>query len=254
MLLQACAGFMIPGVQVHVLDEPFAGINPVVKDTLIDLILHENRTHGADVPDRQPRDGDHPPHLPARDRDDRRPRRRRRPARRDRAPRGRDHRLSRALVRNERRAAHRERRACRLPARRRHPARLEHRGAAERDHAGDRPERRRQVDAAAHRLRVPRAEPGQHHVSRPADRGAAPERAQGRRHQLRDAGHQQLSRPHRGREPAHGRLGVPPRHASGCGASSSAPTRPFRRSPRSGARAPANCPAGRGACSRSRAR
>ena len=47
MLLQACAGFMIPGVQVHVLDEPFAGINPVVKDTLIELILHENRTHGA---------------------------------------------------------------------------------------------------------------------------------------------------------------------------------------------------------------
>jgi ABC-type branched-subunit amino acid transport system ATPase component len=47
MLLQACAGFMIPGVRIHVLDEPFAGINPVVKDTLIDLILHENRTHGA---------------------------------------------------------------------------------------------------------------------------------------------------------------------------------------------------------------
>ena len=41
MLLQACAGFMIPAVQVHVLDEPFAGINPVVKDTLIELILHE---------------------------------------------------------------------------------------------------------------------------------------------------------------------------------------------------------------------
>jgi branched-chain amino acid transport system ATP-binding protein len=47
MLLQACAGFMIPGVQVHVLDEPFAGINPVVKDTLIELILHENSTRGA---------------------------------------------------------------------------------------------------------------------------------------------------------------------------------------------------------------
>jgi branched-chain amino acid transport system ATP-binding protein len=47
MLLQACAGFMIPGVLIHVLDEPFAGINPVVKDTLIDLILHENKTHGA---------------------------------------------------------------------------------------------------------------------------------------------------------------------------------------------------------------
>jgi ABC-type branched-subunit amino acid transport system ATPase component len=47
MLLQACAGFMIPGVRLHVLDEPFAGINSVVKDTLIDLILHENRTRGA---------------------------------------------------------------------------------------------------------------------------------------------------------------------------------------------------------------
>lgn len=46
MLLQACAGFMIPGVSLYVLDEPFAGINPVVKDTLIDLILHENRTRG----------------------------------------------------------------------------------------------------------------------------------------------------------------------------------------------------------------
>jgi branched-chain amino acid transport system ATP-binding protein len=42
MLLQACAGFMIPDVKVHVLDEPFAGINPVVKDTLIELILKEN--------------------------------------------------------------------------------------------------------------------------------------------------------------------------------------------------------------------
>jgi branched-chain amino acid transport system ATP-binding protein len=42
MLLQACAGFMIPDVLVHVLDEPFAGINPVVKDTLIGLIAREN--------------------------------------------------------------------------------------------------------------------------------------------------------------------------------------------------------------------
>jgi branched-chain amino acid transport system ATP-binding protein len=42
MLLQACAGFMIPDVLVHVLDEPFAGINPVVKDTLIGLITREN--------------------------------------------------------------------------------------------------------------------------------------------------------------------------------------------------------------------
>ncbi|MGE5512696.1 MAG: ABC transporter ATP-binding protein [Bacteroidota bacterium] len=47
MLLQACAGFMVPAISVYVLDEPFAGINPVVKDTLIDLIVHENREHGT---------------------------------------------------------------------------------------------------------------------------------------------------------------------------------------------------------------
>ncbi|KAB2849069.1 MAG: ABC transporter ATP-binding protein [Hyphomicrobiaceae bacterium] len=46
MLLQACTGFMIPGVRLFVLDEPFAGINPVVKDTLIDLIISQNKTNG----------------------------------------------------------------------------------------------------------------------------------------------------------------------------------------------------------------
>ena len=45
MLLQACAGFMVPGVSLYVLDEPFAGINPVVKDTLIELIRRENESH-----------------------------------------------------------------------------------------------------------------------------------------------------------------------------------------------------------------
>jgi branched-chain amino acid transport system ATP-binding protein len=46
MLLQACAGFMIPAVRLYVLDEPFAGINPVVKDTLIGLIQRENTRKG----------------------------------------------------------------------------------------------------------------------------------------------------------------------------------------------------------------
>ena len=46
MLLQACAGFMIPSARLYVLDEPFAGINPVVKDTLIGLIERENRSEG----------------------------------------------------------------------------------------------------------------------------------------------------------------------------------------------------------------
>ncbi|HLI11775.1 MAG TPA: ATP-binding cassette domain-containing protein [Alphaproteobacteria bacterium] len=45
-LLQVCCGFMIPGLKCYVLDEPFAGINPVIKDSIIDLILHENRTRG----------------------------------------------------------------------------------------------------------------------------------------------------------------------------------------------------------------
>ena len=41
----AC-GFVVPGT-CYVLDEPFAGINPVVKDAIIDMILDMNRRHGA---------------------------------------------------------------------------------------------------------------------------------------------------------------------------------------------------------------
>jgi branched-chain amino acid transport system ATP-binding protein len=43
VLLQAAAGFMCPGLRLYVLDEPFAGINPVIKDTILDLIAHERR-------------------------------------------------------------------------------------------------------------------------------------------------------------------------------------------------------------------
>ena len=46
-LLQACAGFMVPGLKLYVLDEPFAGINPVLKDWLIDLIRDRNRVTGC---------------------------------------------------------------------------------------------------------------------------------------------------------------------------------------------------------------
>jgi branched-chain amino acid transport system ATP-binding protein len=45
-LLQVAAGFMAPGLKCYVLDEPFAGINPVIKDAIIELILGANRTHG----------------------------------------------------------------------------------------------------------------------------------------------------------------------------------------------------------------
>jgi branched-chain amino acid transport system ATP-binding protein len=40
-LLQVACGFMVPELTCYVLDEPFAGINPVIKDAIIDLILHE---------------------------------------------------------------------------------------------------------------------------------------------------------------------------------------------------------------------
>jgi branched-chain amino acid transport system ATP-binding protein len=45
-LLQVCCGFMIPELKFYVLDEPFAGINPIIKDEIIELILHENRRRG----------------------------------------------------------------------------------------------------------------------------------------------------------------------------------------------------------------
>jgi branched-chain amino acid transport system ATP-binding protein len=43
VLLQAAAGFMMPSLTCYLLDEPFAGVNPVIKDTLIELIEAENR-------------------------------------------------------------------------------------------------------------------------------------------------------------------------------------------------------------------
>jgi branched-chain amino acid transport system ATP-binding protein len=41
-LLQIAAGFMAPGLKCYVLDEPFAGINPAIKDSIIELIEQEN--------------------------------------------------------------------------------------------------------------------------------------------------------------------------------------------------------------------
>jgi branched-chain amino acid transport system ATP-binding protein len=46
-LLQVAAGFMAPGLKCYVLDEPFAGINPTIKDAIIDLIEQENRASGV---------------------------------------------------------------------------------------------------------------------------------------------------------------------------------------------------------------
>jgi branched-chain amino acid transport system ATP-binding protein len=45
-LLQMACGFMVPGT-CYVLDEPFAGINPVIKDAMIDMIVDVNRSTHA---------------------------------------------------------------------------------------------------------------------------------------------------------------------------------------------------------------
>ena len=46
-LLQVACGFMAPDLKCYVLDEPFAGINPVIKDSIVDLILRANRSRGV---------------------------------------------------------------------------------------------------------------------------------------------------------------------------------------------------------------
>ena len=167
MLLQACAGFMIPSARLYVLDEPFAGINPVVKDTLIALIERENKSDGPRLPDRQPRDGHRAPPVPAGHGDDPGPSRGRGHARRGRpAPGG----------------------GPSLPRKRRGMSvarTLEVSGlsagyvpgveilssvsltaAEQRRDARHRAQRRRQVDAPACDLRHPQAERGPRDVSR----------------------------------------------------------------------------------------
>ncbi|HVM79180.1 MAG TPA: ATP-binding cassette domain-containing protein [Stellaceae bacterium] len=46
-LLQVAAGFMVPELRCYVLDEPFAGINPVIKDAIVELILTANKSRGV---------------------------------------------------------------------------------------------------------------------------------------------------------------------------------------------------------------
>lgn len=46
-LLQLASGFMHPELLLYVLDEPFAGINPVFIETILELLLHEKRERGV---------------------------------------------------------------------------------------------------------------------------------------------------------------------------------------------------------------
>jgi branched-chain amino acid transport system ATP-binding protein len=45
-LLQVATGFMVEDLRCYLLDEPFAGINPVLKERVVELIKHENQTRG----------------------------------------------------------------------------------------------------------------------------------------------------------------------------------------------------------------
>jgi branched-chain amino acid transport system ATP-binding protein len=47
VLLQVAVGFMVENLKCYLLDEPFAGINPVLRERVIDLVLHENNERGT---------------------------------------------------------------------------------------------------------------------------------------------------------------------------------------------------------------
>lgn len=46
MLLQIARGLMANGLNLFLMDEPFAGINPTIKETIMDAILEMNEKHG----------------------------------------------------------------------------------------------------------------------------------------------------------------------------------------------------------------
>jgi branched-chain amino acid transport system ATP-binding protein len=46
MLLQIMRGFMVPDLRLYVMDEPFTGINPALKELIIEAILSMNRERG----------------------------------------------------------------------------------------------------------------------------------------------------------------------------------------------------------------
>lgn len=47
MLLQIARGLMIHSIKLFLMDEPFAGVHPTTKDTIIDAILRMNRDEGV---------------------------------------------------------------------------------------------------------------------------------------------------------------------------------------------------------------
>lgn len=47
MLLQIARGLMVHPIQLFLMDEPFAGVHPTIKDTIMETILRMNQTEGV---------------------------------------------------------------------------------------------------------------------------------------------------------------------------------------------------------------
>jgi ABC-type branched-subunit amino acid transport system ATPase component len=47
MLLQIARGLMVHPIHLFLMDEPFAGVHPTIKDTIMETILRMNRTEGV---------------------------------------------------------------------------------------------------------------------------------------------------------------------------------------------------------------
>ncbi len=47
MLLQIARGLMLQPIRLFLMDEPFAGVHPTIKDTIMETILDANRTEGV---------------------------------------------------------------------------------------------------------------------------------------------------------------------------------------------------------------
>src|SRR2546428_12621334 len=47
MLLQIARGLMLQPIRLFLMDEPFAGVHPTIKDTIMQTILNANRDEGV---------------------------------------------------------------------------------------------------------------------------------------------------------------------------------------------------------------
>ena len=247
MLVQIARALMVQPLHVILMDEPFAGVHPAIRDIIMEAILRMNRDEAVtflivshemaelrrlcqrvSVMDDGRRIAEGTLEEVANDPVG--PRGVPRDADTDGAPRARARRGG-------------VRRGHRHPLRHHPPRRA---GLHHRRH---RAERRGQVDAAQGDLRLPPPAARPHHARRPRHPRAGALRGQAAGHQLCAAGSQYLSPAHRRGEPAARRVGDPAGPGARGGVGSRAPTRPSPGCARSGAGARRRCRAARPRCS-----